>query len=100
VKQKLHPQAKQNKELTRYFPSAGRCSAISTKAGSIMCNGYLGKQTPSLRKSAPSFFCQLYMLHMVLYGIGYPFGELGSAVLALSPPSFLCTSSLLAGGVR
>ena len=28
----------------------------------------------------------------------YPFGLLGSAVLAVSPPSFLCTPSLLLAG--
>ena len=33
------------------------------------------------------------------YGVGYPFGQLGSAVPAMSPPSFLCTPSPLAGGV-
>jgi len=32
VKQKLHIQAKQNKELIHYFPPTGRCSAISMKA--------------------------------------------------------------------
>ena len=32
-------------------------------------------------------------------GMEYPFGQLGSAVPAVSPPNFLCTPSLLAGGV-
>ena len=36
---------------------------------------------------------------MMSYGMEYPFGQLGSAVPAASPPSFLCTPSLLAGGV-
>ena len=31
------------------------------------------------------------------YGMEYLFGQLGSAVPALSPPNFLCTPSLLAG---
>ena len=31
------------------------------------------------------------------YGMEYPFGQFGSAVLAVSPPNFLCPSSLLAG---
>ena len=39
------------------------------------------------------------MLSIMSYGVGYPFGELGSAVLAVSPPSFLCPPRLLAGGV-
>ncbi|KAK4831745.1 hypothetical protein QYF61_018943 [Mycteria americana] len=42
---------------------------------------------------------ELYMLSMMLYGVGYPCGQLGSAVPVVSPPSFLCTPSLLAGGV-
>jgi len=33
------------------------------------------------------------------YGMEYPFGQLGSAVPAVSPPNFLCTPSLLIGGV-
>ncbi|KAK4830244.1 hypothetical protein QYF61_009311 [Mycteria americana] len=39
------------------------------------------------------------LLSMMSYGVGYPFGQLGSAVPAVAPPSFLCTPSLLAGGV-
>ncbi|KAK4821599.1 LOW QUALITY PROTEIN: hypothetical protein QYF61_025176 [Mycteria americana] len=38
----------------------------------------------------------LYMLSMTSYGMEYPFGQLGSAVPAVSPPSFLCSPSLLA----
>ncbi|KAK4822228.1 hypothetical protein QYF61_011869, partial [Mycteria americana] len=38
----------------------------------------------------------VYILSMMPYGMEYPFGQLGSAVLAVSPPSFLCTPSLLA----
>ena len=33
---------------------------------------------------------QYYSLHMMLYGIEYPFGQFSPAVLALSPPSSLC----------
>ncbi|KAK4823300.1 hypothetical protein QYF61_000513 [Mycteria americana] len=40
---------------------------------------------------------QLYMLSMMSYGVEYPFGQLGSAVPAVSPPNSLCTPSLLAG---
>jgi len=32
------------------------------------------------------------------YGMEYPFGQLGSAVPAVSPPDFLCTPSLLVVG--
>ncbi|GAB0180862.1 hypothetical protein GRJ2_000551500 [Grus japonensis] len=37
---------------------------------------------------------QLYMLSMTSYGMEYPFGQLGSAVPAVSPPNFMCTPSL------
>ena len=58
------------------------------------------KQIPSLQMSPPSFFFpQLYMLSMMSYGMEYPFGQLGSAVPAASPPNFLGTPSLLAAGV-
>ena len=61
------------------------------KQGSITGNGYLGRQMPSGRTSPPSsFFPQLYTLSKVSYGLEYPFGQLGSAVLAVPPPSFLC----------
>ncbi|KAK4816685.1 hypothetical protein QYF61_019921 [Mycteria americana] len=39
---------------------------------------------------------QLYMLSLTPYGMEYPFGQLGSAVPAVSPPNSLCTPSLLA----
>ena len=58
--------------------------------------------TPSLRTCPPpsSFFLQLLFLSMTSYGVKYPFGQLGSAVPAVSPPSFPCTPSLLTGGVE
>ncbi|KAK4832066.1 hypothetical protein QYF61_020622 [Mycteria americana] len=34
---------------------------------------------------------KLYILSMTPYGMEYPFGQLGSAVPAVSPPNFLCT---------
>ena len=40
------------------------------------------------------------MLSMMSYGMEYPFGLLGPAVLAVSPPNFLCPPNLIAGGVR
>ncbi|KAK4819036.1 hypothetical protein QYF61_024401 [Mycteria americana] len=47
----------------------------------------------------PADIQQLYMLSMTPYGVGYPFGQLGSAVPAVSPPNFSCTPSLFAGFV-
>ena len=65
-----------------------------------MCSSYLGTQTLQFQKSPPSFFFpSLYMLSMTSYGVGYPSGQLGSAVLAGSSPTFLCTPRLLTGGV-
>jgi len=43
-KAEWHMQAKQNKEFIHYFPSVGRCSAISRKQEFVVCNGYLGRQ--------------------------------------------------------
>ena len=39
----------------------------------------------------------VYIQDVMSHGMAYPFGQFGSAALALSPPSFLCPSSLLAG---
>jgi len=52
-------------------------------------------QSPSSSPLASSPL--VYMLIMTSYGLGYPSGQLGSAVPPGSPPSFLCTPSLLAG---
>ena len=50
------------------------------------------------QQSAPlSQLHPVYILGMTSCGMEYPFGQFGSAVLAVSPPSFLCSSSLLAG---
>jgi len=89
-------QAKQKKELIHYFPSQAGVQPSRGKQSSIKCNGYLGRQTSSLWKSTSSCFLpQLYTLSMMLYGIEYPFGQLGSAVVAVSPPNFCCTPSRL-----
>lgn len=48
-------QANQNKEFIPCFPSAGRCSVTSRKAGSIVHADFLGRQMPSLWTSS-SFF--------------------------------------------
>ena len=50
----------------------------------------LGK-TNAITLNVPSsfFFPQLYVLSMTSYGMEYPFGQLGSAVPAVSPPIFL-----------
>ena len=52
---------------------------------------------PEQRSAPPSQLPPVYILGMMSYGMECPFGQFGSAVLAVSPPSFLCPSSLLAG---
>lgn len=53
----------------------------------------------SLQKCLPFFFCShLHMLIIMPYDM--TLGQLGSAVLALSSFSSLCTPSPLDGGVR
>lgn len=54
---------------------------------------------PSLWISLPPpFFPQLYILSITSYCRGYPSGQLGSAVLAASPPSS-CTATTFTGGM-
>jgi len=62
---------------------------------SVTPNGYLGRQTLSLQVSPlrPPFPSAFIAENNIL-GSG---ASLGSAVLAMSPPSFLCTPSLIAG---
>ena len=90
----------ESKTRNSFSPSPGQAGVQPSpgQQGSItMCNGDLGRQTPSLQMSPPSFFFpQLYMLGMTSYGLEYRLGQLGSAV---SPPGSLCPPSLLAGGV-
>ena len=52
---------------------------------------------PKQRSAPPNQFPPVYILGIMSYGMEYSFGQFGSAVLAVSPPSFLCPSSLLAG---
>ena len=43
-------------------------------------------------------FLSVLLLIMILYGMEYPFGHFALAVLVVSPPNFLRTPNLLAGG--
>ena len=49
------------------------------------------------QRSLPGQLPPFYVLGMMSNGMEYPFGQFGSAVLAVSPPNFLRPSSLLAG---
>lgn len=55
--------------------------------------GHHNSKYPPLPPSSLSFYCWTQMP----YGLEHAFGQLGSAVLAVSPPSFLCSPRLLAG---
>lgn len=46
-------------------------------------------QPVSEHGSRPAF-SPVCIQSMTLYGVEYPFGQFGLAVLAMSPPSFLC----------
>ena len=54
--------------------------------------------SPQAAAHLPTFSLVL-LLSMTSYGMEHPSGQLGSAVLTMSPPNFLCTTSLHAGGV-
>ena len=49
---------------------------------------------PEQRSLHPGQLPPVYILGMTPYGLEYPFGQFGSAALAVSPPNFLCPSSL------
>ena len=49
------------------------------------------------QRSPPGQLPPVYTLGMMSRGLEYPVGRCGSAALAVSPPNFLCPSSLLAG---
>ena len=55
------------------------------------------QSVPEQWSTPPGQLPPVYILGMTSYGLEYPFGQLGSAVPAVSPPSFLCTPSLLTG---
>ena len=50
-------------------------------------------ECPPLPPPPPRFYTE-----QTSYGMEYPFGQFGSAVLAMSPPKILPTPSLLGGG--
>ena len=52
---------------------------------------------PKQQSTPPSQLHPIYILGMMSYGMEYLFGQVGSVVLAVSPPNFMCPFSLLAG---
>ena len=70
------------------------------KEGSLTCNGYLGRQTSSLRMPPPSFFfCLLHMLSMMSYVRNILLVSWGQLSQLCPRPNFLRILSLLFGGV-
>lgn len=64
----------------------------------MIVHGYLERQMPQIHMSliSPSF-PEFLVLFTMLYGMEYPLQQLGTAILAISPPSLLLTSSLPVG---
>jgi len=80
-KEKYNPRNKSDANENNCSPPTNRCLA-SPRAAALCAR-------------LPSSL----LLSMKPYGVEHPFGQLGSAVLAVSPPNFWCTLSLLALGV-
>ena len=53
---------------------------------------------PEQRSTPAGQLPPVYTLGMTSHGLEYPFGQLGSAALAVSPPNSLCPSSPLLAG--
>lgn len=103
-KEKLHSQSKTRNSSSTTHQQAG-VQPFPAKQGSIMPNSCLGGQMPWLQMPPSLPLPQLYSWALChLYSVGYPSGQLGSAVLAVSSRSSLCTPSLLtvraAGGAE
>ena len=90
VEIKTVSQDKQNKEFIHRFPSQAGVQPSPAKQGCITRNGDSGRQTPSLWTSPPPPSPALYAERDVLW-YGLCFWPVWSALLAVSPPSFLCT---------
>jgi len=74
VKQKLHTQARQNKESIHYFPSAGRCSTTSRKARLHHLWRLFGKTDVIIQKPPfSSFFPPAFIAKhdIICYGISF-----------------------------
>ena len=76
------------KAIIHHLPSADWCPAIFWATSALEA-----KAAPP-----PSFSYGVLLLSMMLYGTEYHSGQFGSAVPAVSPPSFLPIPSLLTAG--
>lgn len=97
-KEKLHAQSKTRNSSSTTHQQAG-VQPFPAKQGSIMPNSCLGGQMPWLQIPPSLPLLQLYSWALChLYSVGYPSRQLGSAVLAVSSPSSLCTPNRLTIG--
>lgn len=66
------------------------------KTSDVQCHCLPGDQCPAPPQAVISPFqvtFTVFILNMTSYGAEYPFGQFGSALLAVLPPSLLCSSS-------
>ena len=78
------------------LPLSRRCPATSREAGLQYAQRLLRKTSVVLTNAPhPSSFLLAFMAEQTSYGMEGPFGQFGSAVLAVSPPRILPTPSLL-----
>jgi len=81
-----------------YFPLASGCSASYRKTGLIASVLWEDKYRHCECLPFPPSLLHFLLLSIMSHRMGYSFGQAGSAVLAMSPPSYLCSpGSPLAG---
>jgi len=85
----MHKQSKIKNSFTTFHQQAD-VQPSPGKQSSIMDHVLVGKtNTITLNVLLPSFFPWVLLLSTMSYGMGFSFGQLGSAVPAVSPPSLL-----------
>lgn len=94
-----HKQRKPRNSFTTSYGQAG-VQPPPDKQGSVICNSYFRRQLTKLPVLPSSFFfSELYLLTKMPCAMECPWGQLGSAVLPVFPPSSLCTPRSLTGEV-
>jgi len=92
-------QTERNTEFIHCFPMAGRCSAISqeSRAPSGIAVTWEDKCPHS---KCPLLLSPAFIAKHDVIRSGIPLWSVGSVVLVVSSPNFLCTPSLLTGGAE
>lgn len=88
----------QAKQRRNSFPSSQGQAGVQPfpgKLSSFMGNSSLERPALLLPMSPFHPSPQLLLLSIRLHALGYPFGQLESAVATVSPPNLLCTSTLV-----